>query len=385
MSLERFASCMACLLLALGGAATAQGKAYSLTGGGGQLAIGDGLQLPVQVFTWGQPWPTGTVFPPLLVPANTAKIVQGTTAMTVQQKLSIPARVFSRPAQQGTVGVFAQNPTLYAVATNLGFAWPAAPAVLSTGARTGATTTTFAAQGGTIRYSNASGKFGGPARFAISYGAEPQGRLANSPVTIYGVGIRPTGNPPCTNPALIPPFGGTYSNPACVAALGGAWPPTQGVIGGPVGLVATTTPLGKPLPGIGRGKFGASPAGTVTFFTFTPNGTMAGFTNKATSAGFPWTTGMLSITHRLAAYVTEIFSITGMDNRTAGGAGTIQLVAGGLSNRAESGPNANRGWVQLKLAARPDAVPSMSPAGLAATAGLMLLAVGYAVRRRLAT
>jgi len=326
---------------------------------------------------------TGTNFPPLLIPPNTKKIIQGTTAMSVQQKLTIPqSALFVNPAQR-TVGLFAQNPTLYAVATNLGWGWPAAPAVLSTGARTGAKTVTFAAQGGTIRYSNAAAsKFGGPARFAITYGVQPQGRIVNSPVTIYAVAVRPTGAPPCTHPALVPPFGGTYSNPACVAALGGAWPLTQGAIGGPVGLVATTSPLGKPLPGIGIGKFGASPAGTVTFFMFTPNGTMSGFTNKATSAGFPWTTGMLTIIHPLAAGVGETFSITGMDNRTAGGAGTIQLVAGSLSNRATSGPNANRGWVQLQLAARPDAVPSMSPAGIAATAGLMLLAVGYVLRRR---
>jgi len=141
--------------------------------------------------------------------------------------------------------------------------------------------------------------------------------------------------------------------------------------------------VGPPLPGIGFGKFGASPAGTVTYFSFTPNATMSGFTNQASSAGFPWTTGMLTISHPLAAGVGEVFTITGMDDRTAGGAGTIQLVAGSLSNRATSGPNANRGWVRLVLAPRNQEVPALSPAGLAAAAGLMLLAGGYAVRRRL--
>jgi len=378
MSLERFVSCLACLLLALGGAATARAKTYSLTGGGGQLAIGDGLPLPIQVFPTSA---TGTVFPPLLVPANTAKIIQGTTAMSVQQRLTIPAGVLSRPAQQRTLGLFAQNPTLYAVATNLGWQWPAAPAVLSTGARTGNKTTTFLAAGGTIRYSNAlASKFGGPARFAIADGP-PAGLIPGAPMTAYAIAVRPTGNPPCTHPELIPPLGGTFSNPACVAALGALWP--HSVIGGPVSTFASSySPPGPPVPGIGLGKFGQTPIGTVSFFTYTPNGTRAGFTNAASSFGFPWTTGMLTISHP-CGQICDFFTITGMDDRTPGGAGTIQLVAGGLSNRLLSGPNANRGWVRLQLQPRPDAVPAMSPAGLAATAGLMLLVVVYALRRRL--
>jgi hypothetical protein len=53
-----------------------------------------------------------------------------------------------------------------------------------------------------------------------------------------------------------------------------------------------------------------------------------------------------------------------------------------LSQRTGSGPNANRGWVELTLGPA-IGVPALSPAGLAATAGLMLLAAGYAMRRRL--
>jgi hypothetical protein len=70
-----------------------------------------------------------------------------------------------------------------------------------------------------------------------------------------------------------------------------------------------------------------------------------------------------------------------MDNRTVGGAGTIQLVGGGLSQRALTGDNANRAWIQLTLA-KTTVVPSMSPTGFAAAAGLILLAAGYAARRR---
>jgi len=108
---------------------------------------------------------------------------------------------------------------------------------------------------------------------------------------------------------------------------------------------------------------------------------MTGFPNYASSWGFPWTTGMLTISAPGALGGAQVFTITGMDNRAPGGAGTIQLVAGSLSTRGAWGPNANRGWVRLELDEIP-ATPTISPAGLAATAGLMLLAVGYALRRR---
>ena len=58
------------------------------------------------------------------------------------------------------------------------------------------------------------------------------------------------------------------------------------------------------------------------------------------------------------------------------------MVSGALSTRAATGPNANRGWVRLKLRSQAP-LPSMSPVGLATTAGLMLLVAGYAMRRRI--
>jgi len=376
---------MVCLLLGLGWAATAQAKAYSLTGGGGQLAVAGDLPLPLQVFPTGV---TGSVFPPLGVPANTAKIIRGTTAMSVQQKLTIPTGVLSRPPQQRTLGVFAQNPYLYAVATNLGFGWPAAAAVLSTGARTGAKTTTFVDPwGNTIRYSNAlASKFGGPAYFAIAWGP-PAGRLPGAPVTLYAIGMRPTGNPPCTHTSLTPtPFPGPGS-PACFAQLGASGFSSVAAIGAHAHFANGNASWGgfpAPDPGLGFGKFGTNPLGTVDFFTFTPNGTMPGFSNAYGSVGYPWTTGMLTLSVPSAAVGAQMYTITGMDSRTKGGAGTIQLVAGSTSSRTAVGLTGNRGWIRLQLAQIP-ATPTLSPAGLAATVGLMLLAAGYAVRRRAST
>jgi len=385
MSLKRLVLFTTALLLGLGWTVSAQAQTaqYSLTGGGGQLQIGGGLPLPIQLTN---PTATMTVFPQLLIPVAPGQhIITGTTLMAAQQKLVIPTGVLSKPPAQLTLGQFGQNPTLYAVATNLNWVWPTAPAVLSTLARTGAKTTTFVtALGNNIRYSNVlAQKFGGPARIAINPGP-PAGYMPAVAVTIFGIAVPGPGNPPCTHTALVPPFPGP-GNPACVAGLAQALPTGFAAPGWVVNnFVATPggTPAavaaGGPIPGVGIGKFGAN--GTISFFTFTPAGTMAGFTNMAGSFGYPWTTGMLTISAPLAAGAPEIFTITGMDNRTAGGAGTIQLVSGSLSQRTLSGPNADRGWLRLDLVPFV-ATPAMPPAMLVGGAGLMALAFGYAVRR----
>jgi hypothetical protein len=102
----------------------------------------------------------------------------------------------------------------------------------------------------------------------------------------------------------------------------------------------------------------------------------------ASSSGFPWTTGMLTIKATAAGGAGESWKVTGKDGRGATGAGVIQMVSGSLSQRSTTGDNANRGWVRLHLVGIPR-VPSMSRVGLAATAGLMLLVGGYAMRRRI--
>jgi len=398
MSLHRLVSVTTCLLLAIGlgiglgigWAATAHSKTYSLTGGGGQIQIGGGLPLPIQLTN---PTATGTVFPVLRIPAKTGVTINGTTAMAAQQKLSIPASVLSKAAAQNTLGQFAQNPNLYAVATNLKWVWPAAPAVFSTGARTGAKTTQFATGGSTIRYSNPlASKFGGPAQFAISPGA-PAGQMPAVAVTLFAIAIKGAGNPPCVHTALTPtPFPVT-GNAACVAALAQALPTGLAAPGAPAGGIVSTpggttmaTAVGGPVPGVGIGAFGpgplkpGGPAGTVSFFTFTPAMTMMGFTNMASSVGYPWTTGMITLNAPGAAGGGELFMLTGKDSRTAGGAGTIQLVSGSLSQRTLTGPNANRGWVQLVLTAQPE-VPALSPSMGIVAALLLLATFGYAVRR----
>ena len=79
----------------------------------------------------------------------------------------------------------------------------------------------------------------------------------------------------------------------------------------------------------------------------------------------------------------DFFTFMGYDKRTALGAGAIQTVAGGISFRntlSGGGPYVSMHRIRMNLGAP---IPSLSPAGFAAAGALMLLAVGYAVRRRL--
>jgi hypothetical protein len=109
------------------------------------------------------------------------------------------------------------------------------------------------------------------------------------------------------------------------------------------------------------------------------------FQNNAQGFGGPWTTGSLTVIQPLAAAAPETFTLQGSDNRTSvSGLGNISLVAGGVSNRARSGPNANRGWLFLTVASKLAPVPSISSWGIASL-GILLLgggAAGLALARR---
>ena len=109
----------------------------------------------------------------------------------------------------------------------------------------------------------------------------------------------------------------------------------------------------------------------------------------------PWTTGTVKVSNtgmNGTKPETTVLSAMGYDNRTALGAGKITLVAGGTTHRmtkATAGSAANpQNYSALdvvNLNIGQSAVPAMSPMGLATAAVLMMLAVGYAFRRRLVT
>jgi hypothetical protein len=104
--------------------------------------------------------------------------------------------------------------------------------------------------------------------------------------------------------------------------------------------------------------------------------------------GFPWTTGMVTAqnTGTIAGMMqTTTLVGTGTDMRTPLGSGMITLVSGGFTHRFGAVTMVPQDFSPLDVVVMnlaPKGTPSSSPAGLAAGAVLMLLAVGFAVRRR---
>jgi len=115
-----------------------------------------------------------------------------------------------------------------------------------------------------------------------------------------------------------------------------------------------------------------------------PSGTQAG--RFTTQYGFAHTTGTVFVQQTMGTSGDDFFTAMGSDARTPLGAGNLSLVAGGVSFRntvtdPTGAPYATFDKVTLTLAAP---IPSLSPAGVAAAAALVLLAVGCALRRKLA-
>ena len=381
--------------LVLAGTSQAQTKQYSLqTGSGGQFHIGNGLPLPVRNAV-----PPGVAFPTTLqIPFKAFAAVTGTTTNTTNQKLMVPKGVLKKAGVQGTVGVWFSNNKLYAVGTNLSFEWPATNATFSVnnGPRSAGQSTiaTSLAGGLKIKYTErvVGKRFGGPGTFIIKPGANSAtSGILNSPVTVYGLKPATPFPPPCIHPALTPFFGPQpplQINVGCGPGYLAAAPTGPGAAGGAWGNVAGTT--GPPANIIGAvGKFGpgtvhpTGPLGTVSLVNAGPSPAPGTATNQATSTGFPFTTAIITLSATGVTPSAEVFVISGADTRSAGGKGTIQMVAGSLSNRAISGPNANRAWVKLVLGdyvAPPVPTPAMSTTLRGVTVVLIaLLAVGYLV------
>ena len=105
--------------------------------------------------------------------------------------------------------------------------------------------------------------------------------------------------------------------------------------------------------------------------------------------GFPWTTGMVTAqnTGTIAGMMqTTTLVGTGTDMRTPLGSGMITLVAGGFSHRFGAVTMVPQDFSPLDvvtLTLIPHRTPAFSPAGMVAGVALMLLAVGFAARRRL--
>lgn len=380
------------MLVALGWAAMAHAQAwYSIStnpaDSGGQAQIGGGLPLPIQLATSTMggklsngttmtpsggtapgPIGTGMNFPPLLIPVNPNKPLVKQTAGADPKQMTVPVGAFRRPAPGPTVlGVAANNPTVYQVRTNIEFSGPApafGSAMFKASGRTGAKTTTFNGIPGTplnpstARYSGSAARFGGPSRTKV---------VPATVITVWAHGPAPGAQPPCHHPA----FGTAGSSGDCLALMVQAHPMTLAVAGAAVADPNDTTPGGIVMTS-GVRAVSVDAKGKVLKQAKAAN--TAPISNMATSAGFPWTTGMLTLVQPSAAGTPEVFTVTGMDTRV-GGVGTLSLVSGALSDRVTSGPNSNRSWSQYKVLPEPGAV-------LGAAAALAVLGVCHGLVRR---
>jgi hypothetical protein len=285
----------------------------------------------------------------------------------------LPPNALSKPAAGAVqpIAVFPTNPALFQVGTTATYGWPAATATLAPGGGPGPAVLGTDLEGGVIAYSGGAKAFGGPAEFLAVAG-------------------------PGAGSALVPP------NTAGEAPLATVWLNAQGKLPATaqlVGIVGALVPPGPP------GQSVDNPGGSTSFgpvdpgfglvnigpgFTMGPNGTIEAsvpftpttggevippLTNMCTlSKGFPWTTGFVTVSQP-GAVPAEVFFLSGTDRRVAG-IGNLSLVAGSLSKRKLTGPNANRGWVSLRLVTpEPSAV-------LAASGALAMLGVCHGLMRR---
>jgi hypothetical protein len=351
---------LACMLVALVCAGAAQGQTmFGLTNNsGGELQIGTGLPLPVGpagIFTGGMMAATAATFPPLYIPKAAAPMsIMQNGATTMGGALAIPVGVLGYAADgiPNNIGVFNTNPVVYQVATTLNYSWPNAAATLAPGgAPLGAIP---GPAGGIITYGAGTGgnRFGGAAQFAISVG--PGGGTFGIPTVAGMVPIATV----FINVGGATPFLGMQ-----IAYVGASNPFGYAAQGAPLAAVAMSTmfpnvanafhTINVPLGGGGCTMFCATANGKIPL-----NGTngdwsvgqpmtpMAFLTNMATATeGFPFATAFVTISAAGAA-PPEVFFAQGNDARVAG-VGNLSLVAGALSDRNLSGPNANRAWVRL--------------------------------------
>jgi len=132
-----------------------------------------------------------------------------------------------------------------------------------------------------------------------------------------------------------------------------------------LGLTTTGTAAAYRLPAIGFSTQGM-PAGQIS-----------------TGFGFAHTTGTVIAQQTAGSAGDDFFTVMGSDMRTALGAGNISTVAGGVNFRntlAGQTLNAQFDKVWFSLAVP---TPTLSPAGFVSAGMLILLSLGYALRRRL--
>lgn len=352
-----------------------------------RFQIGDGLPLPATAATFvgglggsargnllrGRIRPLGCSAPNFTFACNTtATLMQGTGAVP---SIVLPTGHLRAPGNLENVPVFLNNSVVFQVATSFMYKVPGtAPLTFSAGGRTGPSTVAWCPglpnptaaynpgctgpgvgiPNGLIRYTKTVNQFGGAAVGAPGITAG----VAN--IALVGAFA-----PPCTG-APAPP-GAPNGN--CLAAFANAIGTTPAALGAAFGTIAFSTPT-VPNPGL----FAVAVKANGEITKITTMGVGSGATNAATSFAAPWTTGMLTVSvTAVFGGPPEIFIRTGSDGRVSG-VGGISLVSGAVSARTLSGPNANRGWLNLY-------VPEPS-AALGAVGALLMLVTCHRVTRR---
>ncbi len=374
-----FTAILLSLVLATSAQAVGQLKSL-LAGSGAQFHIGNGLALPIQAAFVG----TGSQQPTLLIPrkGGVDRPVY-VTAMAAQAKITLPVGVLRKDSTLTTVGVYTSNTAVYAVGTALTYEFPAGASggrMFSTGVRSvGDQTHTYLVGAKSIRYSpgNLAKAFGGAARGKLSYPGG-KGLFPGAPVSVYLVG---GGAPPACHHTIYPPL--STASAACRALMVGAYPSGLGAIGATPGVTVMDFGL-PPLAAVVALSVGLAPPGTLLMKPGVIIAAGPALVNAATSVGYPWTAGRITIDVPSASPM-EHFTLSGTDMRNANGNGMISMVAGSLSDRTLSGPNANRGWLKLVIG-NETFVPALSTWGRVTAAGFIaLVALGYAKRARWAT
>jgi hypothetical protein len=159
---------------------------------------------------------------------------------------------------------------------------------------------------------------------------------------------------------------------------------TRGFVTQPTMVPPMGSPILYPGPKVttmyGTTLLGSGPVFYLPQIATGPMGTAAG--QFTTEYGFAHTTGTVIVQQVGGSSGQDFFTVMGSDARTPLGAGNLSLVAGGLSfHNSLSGTDFAARFHKVKLTLAPP-IPSLSPAGVAVAAALLLLAAGYALHGR---
>lgn len=296
-----------------------------------------------------------------------------------------------------TAGVPLPNPTLQQITSSFGVDGPYLPVTLAPGGGPGSFTwcvdavngqdpgcvkgtamDAIAPNDGRVIYAAGGAQFGGSMAIGLRRGGTVTSIFNVAPQQL---GHQMFGGQGVTLRQLAPGQIGSADNPATEMVYLAVGPITQPTIPAIMGsLVMNPGPNVTTMGGVTT--TGTGPQAFLPTVATGPYGTLAGqFTSNF---GFGHTTGTVIGQQTTGTNPgDDFFTFMGTDLRTPLGAGMIQSVAGGISFRntllgGSTYVSMHKIWMTMGAP-----IPTMSPAGFAAAGALMLLAVGYAVRRRL--